>query len=529
MKKTARLLVFITFTAIILYAMAACKGPVNGGDDDLAGNITITPSGTVTAGTALTAVYSGNETVDYQWNKDGVAISGATNATFTPTEAGQYTVTVSVAGYNSKTSAAITVVLSDFTGTITITPNTGIYIGMTLVAEYSGAETVGYQWNRNGTSINGAIVISYIPTEAGQYTVTVSAEGYNSKTSAPVTVTSGLNLAGTVSINPSGPVITGTTLTGIYSGAETVNITCRWNRDGIPISGATNAAYTPTTVGDYTITVGAAGYNSKTSAAVTAVFPILAGTITIIPNGQAAPGITLTAVYGGTENVSFQWNRNGTVINNATSAEYTPVQTGNYTVTVNAEYYTSKTSTSVSVLYYLSGNVAINPNNNVFVGTALTAYYSGYESVSYQWYRNGTAISGATTATHTPVQAGSYTVTVSAVNYHSKTSAQVAVDSGTINVSFTGPSQKVISINRNVTNNLSKNAGGAITLSINESFDRYEWFVGTTNVASGNSVTLYANNPAFITGQNWITVVVYTGTGTNAIPWSGEFFVYISE
>jgi len=339
-----------------------------------------------------------------------------------------------------------------------------------------------------------------------------------------------LNLTGTVTITPGGTVIIGTTLTGIYTGAEDVTITCQWNRDGTSISGETNTTHTPTQVGSYTITVGAAGYNSKTSDPVTVVLPNLPGDITITPNTGVTPGMTLTAGYSGAEAVSYQWNRNGTVINGATDSTYTPAQTGNYTVTVSAVNYSSKTSDPVAVLLNLAGTVAITPNTGVFASMALTAVYSGSENVSYQWNRNGAAISGANSITYTPAEAGSYTVTVSMANYHSITSAPVAVgDSGTFNVTFTGPFQKVISINKTITSNLSKSAGGAITLTIDESFDRYEWFVGTTNAASGKTVTLQAVNPAFITGQNWITVVVYTGTGANAIPWSGEFFVYVSE
>jgi len=420
--------------------------------------------------------------------------------------------------------------VSDLAGDITITPSGTVTTGTLLSAVYNGTETIRYQWNRNGTVINGATGSTYAPSQAGSYTVTVSAEGYNSKTSAVVTVIDGLNLAGSITITPGGTVITGTTLTGIYSGAEDVIITCRWNRNGIPISGENNATYTPTQVGNYTVTVSAAGYNSKTSAAVVVVLPDLGGNISITPNTGVNPGTMLAVTYSGSETVSYQWNRNDTAINGATSNTYTPAQTGSYTVTVSAADYSSKTSDPVAVLFNLAGNVTITPNTGVFIGTALTATYSGSESVSYQWNRNGIAISGANVSRyHTPTVAGSYTVTISAANYHSMTSDAVTVDSGTLNVTFTGPSQKVISINRTVANNLSKSADGSITLTINESFDRYEWYVGTNNVANGNSVTLLASNSAFITGQNWITVVVYTGTGANAIPYSGEFFVNISE
>jgi len=101
--------------------------------------------------------------------------------------------------------------------------------------------------------------------------------------------------------------------------------------------------------------------------------------------------------------------------------------------------------------------------------------------------------------------------------------------SSIINVPFTGPTDTIISITRVVTNNLSKSGGGSVTLTINESFDQYEWFVGGVNVASGNNVTLQAANAVFITGHNYVTAVVYTGTGTNAILWSGEFVIQVNN
>ncbi|MDR2701566.1 MAG: leucine-rich repeat protein [Spirochaetaceae bacterium] len=79
-----------------------------GGNRDLSGNITISPSSGVTTGTELTAAYSGSETVSYQW-KNGETNVGINANKHTPTAAGTYTVTVSAPGYNSKTSAAVTV------------------------------------------------------------------------------------------------------------------------------------------------------------------------------------------------------------------------------------------------------------------------------------------------------------------------------------------------------------------------------------------------------------------------------------
>jgi hypothetical protein len=75
----------------------------------------------------------------------------------------------------------------DLSGTISISPNTDVTINMELTANYSGSETVAYQWKKDGSNV-GTNSDKYTPTEAGSYTVTVSATGYNSKTSAAVTV-----------------------------------------------------------------------------------------------------------------------------------------------------------------------------------------------------------------------------------------------------------------------------------------------------------------------------------------------------
>jgi hypothetical protein len=101
--------------AIIAFALVGCPAPNGNEEKELTGNITITPT-TATTGTELTAAYSGSEAVAYRWNKDGTAINGATAQTYTPSQAGTYTVTVNLAGYKVKTSAAVVVTIKrDFT------------------------------------------------------------------------------------------------------------------------------------------------------------------------------------------------------------------------------------------------------------------------------------------------------------------------------------------------------------------------------------------------------------------------------
>ena len=149
---------------------------------------------------------------------------------------------------------------------------------------------------------------------------------------------------------------------------------------------------------------------------------VLNGDIRISPKNRAATGTELTAVYNGTENnITYNWKKDGTDVG-TNSNKFKANEAGIYTVTVNSDGFQSKTSSPVSVTdgggeIDLSGNITINQT-----GTRLNASYSGNETVTYQWKRNGINI-GANSRYFTPDTAGYYTVTVSSLGYNSKTSS----------------------------------------------------------------------------------------------------------
>jgi hypothetical protein len=78
------------------------------GNNNFTGSITIN-SLTAIVGTKLMAIYTGNETVLYQWKK-GEAIVGSNSNEYIPFETGSYTVTINATGYNSMTSSITTVI-----------------------------------------------------------------------------------------------------------------------------------------------------------------------------------------------------------------------------------------------------------------------------------------------------------------------------------------------------------------------------------------------------------------------------------
>jgi hypothetical protein len=233
---------------------------------------------------------------------------------------------------------------SDLSGTISISPDSGVQTGTELTATYSGSETVSYQWKKDGGNV-GVDAATYTPAAAGSYTVTVSAEGYNSKTSAAVTVTAPGDGTPTVtSVTVSGPamVLKGETaqysalVVGTNSPSQAVNWTVEDGSAGTSIN-ASGLLSVDAAESNTWLTVKAVSQLDGSKFGEKSV-QVKTGSTSVITKvtigGLGAVGQTLTATAQDASNdiitdAIFQWQRSESYssgyadIGGATTATYT--------------------------------------------------------------------------------------------------------------------------------------------------------------------------------------------------------------
>ena len=199
-------------------------------------------SGNMTQGSILKANKApAAATVNYQWYRDGSAISGATASTYklTAADTGKIIqVRVTGKGYytGSLTATASKRATAPVTG-VNIDKTTAS-VGDTITATPApeGA-TVAYQWYRDNTAISGATARAYTTTAAdlgktikvvvsgtGSYTGTV-ASAATSKVTAPITA---------VALSETAPVI-GDELSAILTPKD-ATATYSWKADGVEFS-----------------------------------------------------------------------------------------------------------------------------------------------------------------------------------------------------------------------------------------------------------------------------------------------------
>jgi hypothetical protein len=306
----------------------------------------------VTAGqtASFTVVAGGTAPLNYQWQKNGANIAGATSASYTtPATAtadsgSTFDVVVNnTAGTVTSAVATLTVSAAPVAPTITTPPanqtvTAGQTASFTVVA--GGTAPLNYQWQKNGANVAGAIAASYTtpPTttsDSGSTFLVVVTNTAGTATSAAATLTvNAAAVAPTITAQPANQTVTaGQTATFTVVAGGTAPLSYQWQKNGANVAGATAASYTTpaTTTSDsgstfLVMVTNTAGTATSAAATLTVNAAAVAPSITAQPANQtvtAGQTATFTVVAGGTSPLSYQWQKNGANVAGAIAASYT--------------------------------------------------------------------------------------------------------------------------------------------------------------------------------------------------------------
>ncbi|SVB70445.1 uncharacterized protein METZ01_LOCUS223299, partial [marine metagenome] len=206
------------------------------------------------------------------------------------------------------------------------------------------------------------------------------------------------------------------------------SLSYQWNRAGSAVSGATSSTYAlvQSDVGNIisvtaSYTDGQGEAESLTSAATGSVANVNDTGIVVV-SGTVTQGEELSASVSDEDGISgvtisYQWNRDGNAISDATTSTYTLVQADvGAEITATASYTDqlgtgeSPTSAATSSIANVNDSGSVSVSGTVTQGQELSANVSDADgtsgvTINYQWNRDGIAISDATTSTYTLLQA----------------------------------------------------------------------------------------------------------------------------
>lgn len=403
-------------------------------------------------------------TLTYQWYFDGRQISGATSATLTIPNA-----QLSSAGSYS------------------------VDVGSTALAPYwadSSAEAILTVWSANPT---GTALPKY-PSVYFNYAAIEVAYG------APVTLS----------------------LQGSTSAADSY----QWYLNGVAISGATGSSYSIaalqlTDLGRYVVTIS----NSQETTAVPSEELILTGPS---PTGPAISGVDFTATVQagspetfqveatGTAPMTYQWYFNQVAISGATSPSYTiaaieHANAGSYTIRIVNAFGIMTSQPAVVQVVDVPISITQQPVS-MTVGegnpASVSVTASGPQALAYQWYLNGSAIVGATSASYTIPSAeakdsGSYYVAIT------DSDGTVTSQMASLEVSITPPT--ILSQPSSETVPLGGSA--SLVVAANGSNLQYQW---SLNGAALNGATQATYSVSSTSSANYglYTVVVSNSAGS---------------
>ncbi len=360
---------------------------------------------------------TGNGTLSYQWQKDGLDLPGQTGSTLSlsgvqPSDAGSYGVVVT----NTLGKTTTTAKSAGATLTVNVPPTISSQPVSVTVAEGGscsfslsawGSGVLTYQWQKGGVDLPGQLgstltLSAVLASDAGSYGVVVTStlDGTTASTnSAAATLT--VNLPPTITAQPA-PLTVAAGGSGSFSvtAAGTGTLSYQWQKGGTDLPGQTAATLSLTAVqasdaGNYAVVVtnsldGTTATTTSSQAALTVVLPpaITAHprSLTRAPTTSAAFSVAAT----GSGTLSYQWQKGGVDLPGQTAAT---LSLGNVQPSDAGSYRAVVTNTVAGVSASAASGSAL-----LTVSPAVTAIAIAPASISIPLGRSAQLVATATYA-----------------------------------------------------------------------------------------------------------------------------------
>ena len=353
---------------------------------------------------------------------------------------------VGVAVFGIHTIAGATELASSQGNPANASVGTPITIAFSIDGTFSPPES----WTTDGNvppglSFSGqnssVLVLSGTPTTAGSYVIMLQAFNADPPL-ATQTYTYTINVAASggftasaITTQPQSQSVTvGDSVTFTVAASGNPTPTYQWRKNGTNLNGATNATLTLTNVqtgdaGIYTVVAtNSAGSATSNGAVLTVSTATVAPAFTTQPASQtlaAGSSATFNVVATGNPAPTYQWRKNGTNLSGATTVTLTlsNVQArdaATYTVVATNSAGSATSNGAVLTVSAAAPIITAQPQSQVVAPSTalnLSVTVTGQGPFTYQWYKDGSAIAGATAASYavgsvTTANAGSYTVVV---------------------------------------------------------------------------------------------------------------------
>lgn len=287
--------------------------------------------------------------------------------------------------------------------------------------------------NETGQWSNGAVDSVIYVKSAGHYSAVVT----NSNGCSRATDTVFVNVINTsISIIPSGPLSTCSNQKITFSINYSSGTNYQWKDNGVVIQGATHPTFKPAETGNYTVSLtDSLGCITQSQPVMLTINKVPTAKYTLTNQANTCNDSLVTFTANSGTGLSYQWYRNGIALPGMTNKVFNSQVSGNYSVVVTNAWGCTKLSSAIAIpVPDPPATVQVMGNANICTGDSVKLVANSGIGYTYQWIRNNVTISGATSGFYYVKQKGFYKVVVTNTNGCSTTSLGKSITVGSCNI-----------------------------------------------------------------------------------------------